>query len=97
MKSFEKLVKSEILSKTGQALDPMQFPYRANRSVEDPLLMLLNLLTKHLEGKNTRARLLFIDFFSSAFNTIQPHSSQKIARVLQAEPQLSGMDTGLFN
>jgi len=34
--------------------------------------MLLNLLTKHLEGKNTHARLLFIDF-SSAFNTIQPH------------------------
>ena len=39
MKSFEKLVKSEILSKTGQALDPMQFAYRANRSVEDASLM----------------------------------------------------------
>ena len=72
MKSFEKLVKSELLSKTGQVLDPLQFAYRANRSVEDASLMLLNLLTKHLEGKNTHARLLFIDF-ASAFNTIQPH------------------------
>ena len=72
MKSFEKLVKSELLSKTGQVLDPLQFAYRVNRSVEDASLMLLNLLTKHLEGKNTHARLLFIDF-ASAFNTIQPH------------------------
>ena len=72
VKSFEELVKTELLSKTRHVLDPMQFAYRAERSVEDASLVLLNLLTKHLEGKNTHARLLFIDF-SSASNTIQPH------------------------
>ncbi len=33
---------------------------------------MLNLLFRHLDGNETHARLLFIDF-SSAFNTIQPH------------------------
>ena len=50
----------------------MQFAYRPIRGVEDATVTLLNLLFKHLEGKGTLARLLFIDF-SSAFNTIQPH------------------------
>jgi len=70
MKSFEKLVNMEIVRQTEQALDPMQFAYRAHRGVEDATL--LNLLLKHLEGSKTHARLLFVDF-SSAFNTIQPH------------------------
>lgn len=67
MKSFEKLVKMEIVRQTEQALDPMQFAYRAHRGVEDATITLL-----HLEGRKTHARLLFVDF-SSAFNTIQPH------------------------
>jgi len=37
-----------------------------------PLLPLLNLLFKHLEGSKTHARISFVDC-SSAFNTIQPH------------------------
>ncbi len=71
-KSFEKLVKEEIVMQTEQALDPLQFAYRAHRGVNDAIITLLNLLYKHLEGSNTHARLLFIDF-SSAFNTIHPH------------------------
>lgn len=35
-------------------------------------ITLLSLLFKHLEGKKTHARLLYIDF-PSAFNTNQPH------------------------
>lgn len=72
MKTFEKLVKSELLRRTAHALDPMQFAYRVLRGVEDATLTLLNLLLKNLEGNKTHARLTFIDF-SSAFNSIQPH------------------------
>lgn len=72
MKSFEKLLKEEIVMQTEQALDPLQFSYRVHRGLNDAKITLLNLLYKHLEGSNTHARLLFINF-SSAFNTIQPH------------------------
>ena len=72
MKSFERLVKEELLTKTECFLDPLQFAYRAKRGVSDATITILNLLLKHLEGKKKHARLLFVDF-SSAFNTIQPH------------------------
>ncbi len=65
-------MKEEIVMQTEQALNPLQFAYRAHRGVNDATITLLNLPYKHLEGSNTHARLLFIDF-SSAFKTIQPH------------------------
>lgn len=58
MKSFEKLVKSELLKVTEDLLDSMQFAYRAHRGAEDATITLLNLLFKHLEGSKTHARLL---------------------------------------
>ena len=72
MKTFEKLVRSEILRKTEHSLDPLQFAYRPRRRVEDAGITLLNLIFKHLDNSGSHARLLFIDF-ASAFNTIQPH------------------------
>ncbi len=72
MKSFEKIVRKGILALTQSALDPMQFAYRPGRGVEDATCTLLNMILKHLEGKNNYVRLLFIDF-SSAFNCVQPH------------------------
>ncbi|KAL2086367.1 hypothetical protein ACEWY4_017426 [Coilia grayii] len=72
MKHFERLVRSQILSHTEHALDPMQFAYRPNRGVEDATLTLLHVLLKHLEGSGSHAQILFIDF-SSALNTIQPN------------------------
>ena len=72
MKSFERIIKAEILSATQSRLDPLQFAYRAGRSVEDAVNTLLSLVLGHLEGAQNFARLLFIDF-SSAFNCIQPH------------------------
>ena len=71
MKSFERLIKSEILLQVEEQLDHLQFAYRPGRGVEDAAVTLLNLLFKHLETPKSHARLLFIDF-SSAFNTIQP-------------------------
>ena len=49
-----------------------QFAYRPHRGLEDATVTLLNGLLRHLDGKGTSARLLFVDLTSS-FNTIQPH------------------------
>ncbi|XP_076126883.1 tripartite motif-containing protein 29-like [Alosa pseudoharengus] len=51
-----------------QALDPLQFAYRANMEVEDAVLYLLHRAISFLDGY---VRLMFFDFWS-AFNTIQP-------------------------
>ena len=72
MKTFEKLVRSEILRKTEHLPDPLQFAYRPRRGVEDASITLLNLIFKHLVNSGSHSRLLFVDF-SSAFNTVQPH------------------------
>ena len=54
-----------------QTTDPYQFEYRENRSVDDAVCLALNSVYKHLDKRNTYARMLFIDY-SSAFNTIIP-------------------------
>jgi len=72
MKSFEKLIKRDLLIKTEHLLDPLQFAYRASRGVEDVTATLLNWVFKQLEGNKNHAKFLFAEF-SSAFNTIQPH------------------------
>lgn len=56
-----------------KSLDPLQFAYRANRSIEDAVSLVLHYVLKHLDSfrSSTYARLLFIDF-SSAFSTISP-------------------------
>ena len=90
MKQFEKLIKAELVSKTGSLLDPLQFAYREGRGVQDATATLLNLLFKHLEGSKNHARLLFIDF-SSAFNTIQPHVLvEKLTNSFDLDPGLVG-------
>ncbi|XP_056138357.1 solute carrier family 23 member 1 [Lampris incognitus] len=66
-----------------------QFAYRANRSTEDAICTTLHLTLSHLEGKNTYARILFIDF-SSAFDTI-------ILQQLVEKLRLLDMDTGTCN
>ncbi|KAK3564065.1 hypothetical protein QTP86_007522 [Hemibagrus guttatus] len=71
MKSFERLVLAYLKNITGPLLDPLQFAYRANRSVDDALDMGLHFLLQHLDKSGTYVRLLFVDF-SSAFNTIIP-------------------------
>lgn len=68
MKTFEKLVKAEIMRKIRQALDPMQFAYKPHKGVEDATATLLNLFFKHLEGNGPHAKLL-----SLAFNKFQFH------------------------
>ncbi len=71
MKSFEKLVLAYLKDITGPLLDPLQFAYRANRSVDDAVNMGLHFILQHLDRPGTYVRILFVDF-SSAFNTIIP-------------------------
>ncbi|KAK3562612.1 hypothetical protein QTP86_002148, partial [Hemibagrus guttatus] len=71
MKSFESLVLSYLKDITDPLLDPLQFAYRANRSVDDAVNMALHFILQHLDSPGSYARILFVDF-SSAFNTIIP-------------------------
>ncbi len=71
IKSFEKLVLAYLKDITGPLLDPLQFAYRANRSMDDAVNMGLHYILQHLDKSGTYVRILFVDF-SSAFNTIIP-------------------------
>ncbi len=75
MKSFERLVLAFLKASTGPLLDPLQFAYRANRSVDDAVNMGLHFILQHLDRPGTYVRILFVDF-SSAFNTIIPDTLQ---------------------
>ncbi len=72
MKSFENLVLAHLKDITGPLLDPLQFAYRANRSVDDAVNMGLHYVLQHLDRPGAYVRILFVDF-SSAFNTIIPN------------------------
>ncbi|KAK3548008.1 hypothetical protein QTP70_002313 [Hemibagrus guttatus] len=71
IKSFERLVLAYLKNITGPLLDPLQFAYRTNRSMDDAVNMGLHFILQHLDKSGTYVRLLFVDF-SSAFNTIIP-------------------------
>ena len=71
MKCFERLVLHHLKSVLPRNLDPFQFAYRTNRSVEDAITVALHSILSHLDTRNSYVRLLFVDF-SSAFNTIIP-------------------------
>ncbi len=71
MKSFERLVLAYLKASTGPLLVPLQFAYRANRSVDDAVNMGLHFILQHLDRPGTYVRILLVDF-SSAFNTIIP-------------------------
>ncbi len=69
MKSFDKMVLAHLKDITGPLLDPFQFAYRANRSVDDAVNMGLYYILQHLYRPGAYVRILFVDY-SSAFNTI---------------------------
>ncbi len=75
MKSFEKLVLAHLKDITGPLLDPLQFAYRANRSVDDAVNLGLYYVLQHQDRPGAYVRILFVDF-SSAFNTIIPDTLQ---------------------
>lgn len=56
MKTFEILVKSEVIMRTQPDMDALQFAYRPHRGVEEATATLLNMIFKYLEGRDTHAR-----------------------------------------
>ncbi len=62
MKSFEKLVLAYLKDITGPLLDPLQFAYRANRSMDDAVNMGQHFILQHLNKSGTYVRILFVDF-----------------------------------
>ena len=67
MKVFLKPLKSSTVN----VLDPLQFTYRKNRSVDDVVGLVLHWVLQHLEYPDTYTRILFVDY-SSALNTVIP-------------------------
>ena len=106
MKVLERFVLKYIKSVVEPLMDPHQFAYRANRSVEDAVALALHYVLKHLESPKCYARILFIDY-SSAFNTIipaklalklndfgiDPHINFWISDFLKSRPQRVKIDT----
>lgn len=72
MKSFERVIVNMLKTDVVSCGDPLQFPYWQGRSTEDAVIIVMHLISKHLENPKAYARVLFADF-SSAFNTLQPH------------------------
>ncbi|KAI4871728.1 hypothetical protein NFI96_002906 [Prochilodus magdalenae] len=70
-KCFEKLVRDFTCSSLPATLDPLQFAYRQNRSIDDAIALILHTALSHLDKKNRYVRIMFVDY-SSAFNTIVP-------------------------
>lgn len=71
MKCFVQLVKDYICSSLPRTLDPLQFAYCPNRSMEDAIAHIIHTTLSHLDKKGNYVRLLFSDY-SSASNTIVP-------------------------
>ncbi len=60
-----------IKATTDPLLDPLQFAYRASRSVDDAVNMAFHFILQHLDSSGTYTRILFVDF-RLACNTIIP-------------------------
>lgn len=71
MKVFERLILAQLRPIVSSALDPLQFAYQAQLSVDDAVIYLLQRAHSHLDSVKGSVRIMFFDF-SSAFHTIQP-------------------------
>ena len=76
MKVLERFVLVFLQKSTAALMDPHQFAYRSNRSVDDAVALGLHYVLQHLDNPQSYARILFVDY-SSAFNTIIPEKLYK--------------------
>lgn len=88
MKCFERIVLGMLREQVKSVIDPYQFAYRRNRSVEDAVLSLLHYTHSHIENGGAYARILYVDF-SSAFNTVQTHLLVQKLKEMQVSPYLT--------
>ncbi|KAI4873045.1 hypothetical protein NFI96_032657, partial [Prochilodus magdalenae] len=89
LKCFERLVMRHIKTLLPPSLDPLQFAYHPNHSMDDAISTTLHLALTRLDNRDTYVRMLFIGF-SSAFNTIIPQH-------LIGKLNLLGLNTSLSN
>ena len=68
-----------------ETLDPLQFAYHTNRSIDDAITIALHTALSHLDKTNTFVRMLFI-VYSSAFITIGPSKLITKLRILGLTP-----------
>lgn len=59
MKSLEKLVLSYIRPKVHTLMDPLQFAYQPNISVDDALVYMLQRVYAHLDNTGAMVRITF--------------------------------------
>lgn len=74
---------------TSPLIDPLQFSYWANRSVDDAVNMGLHYILRHLDHTGTYARIFFADF-SLVFSTSQISSRLNWSSSLCPTPTVSG-------
>ncbi|KAK3551765.1 hypothetical protein QTP70_025401, partial [Hemibagrus guttatus] len=91
MKCFKRHVMRHIKTHLPPSLDPLQFAYRPNHSMDSEGQMEGCGDGTHLDNKDTHVQMLFIDF-SSAFNTIIPqHLIEKLSLLcLNISPSATG-------
>ena len=66
MKVFERLVLAHLKSITDPLLDPLQFAYRANRSVDDAVNMALHYVLEHVDTAARRLTRSCLPYWSVA-------------------------------
>lgn len=59
---MERLVLKQLKSFTSDLLNPLQFAYRENRSVDDGVALALFFLLRYLDSSSRHARIHFLDF-----------------------------------
>ena len=84
-----RLVMTQLKKSPPPTLDPFQFTYKANKSIEDGISTILHSTLTHLGNINTYVQMLFVDF-SSAFSTVIPSK-------LMAKLSDLGISTSLCN
>lgn len=87
MKSLELLVLFHLKPITAPHLDPLQFAYRANHSVDDAINLGLHYALDHLDSPGSYVRMLFVDF-SATFNTILPERLRGKMSLIGVEPSI---------
>ncbi len=71
--AVERRFKDHMTWAVDSQLDSLQFAQRVGRGVDDAEVFIIDTVHKHVVMVSTTARLLFA-YFSSALNTLQPHS-----------------------
>lgn len=90
VKCFERLVLQHIKSHLPSKPDPLQLPYRENRSMKDAIISTLHHLSlTHLKGRKSYARILLINFSLPFYTMLPQQPTECESRNLQLDLELS--------